>query len=322
MLIDNLDLKILYELDRNARAPYSAIAKKVGVSKQTVQKRIESLVSRHVVTQFTTIINMARFGIFPSQIYLSFNSCSQEEKKGFIESLMNNPAVTQASLCEGAYDLFFGIAARNQHEIDLALSNVCYPFASIIKTRKIVQFVDTRLFPRDHLIGKKRDINPMDKGFHSRQANPAVVKETDKGIIASLCQDPRISFTGIARKLNIPVQTIIQRVRFLEKEDVIRGYIYLLDEEIFMEHNVLLECSPLSNELEKRLFSYLANQPNVMFVAKTLGEFDFSINVETMDLKDYRKFAEDFKQAFAPQIKNFTPLMVTKFLKLSFMPKF
>ena len=89
-----------------------------------------------------------------------------------------------------------------------------------------------------------------------------------------------------------------------------------------MEHNVLLECSPLSNELEKRLFSYLANQPNVMFVAKTLGEFDFSINVETMDLKDYRKFAEDFKQAFAPQIKNFTPLMVTKFLKLSFMPKF
>lgn len=322
MPIDNLDLKILYELDKNARMPYSAIAKEVGFSKQTVQKRIEALVKNGVISQFITVINSAQFGIIPSQVYVSFSSPTEEERKKLIESLIKDPLVPQVGLSEGIYDLYFGLFARNQHEIDIGLSRICQPFAKIIKSRKLVQFVDTRLFPRDYLLGRKRELNPLNKGFHSRQSNPAAIKEIDKGIIGCLCQNPRISFTDIARNLNAPVSTIIQRVKFLEKSDIIRGYIYMLDEEQFLKHNILLELNSFSPEIENKLFSYLAGQPSVIFIAKTIGEFDYSINVETRDLKDYRKFAEEFKQIFDPYIKSFVPLFTIKFPKLNFAPKF
>ena len=35
--LDKLDYKILYELDKDVRAPYATIAKKLGISKQTAK---------------------------------------------------------------------------------------------------------------------------------------------------------------------------------------------------------------------------------------------------------------------------------------------
>ena len=41
--LDLKDRKILYELDINSRQPFAAIAKKVGLSKQTVINRVKKL---------------------------------------------------------------------------------------------------------------------------------------------------------------------------------------------------------------------------------------------------------------------------------------
>src|SRR3989344_5886464 len=104
-LLDNLDLKILYELDKNARMSYSDIAKKVNVSKQTVKQRLERLISGGIISVITPIINMSSFGVIPNQAFLSLNLPSEEKKKELIDYLMNMPSIAQIAECEGAYDI-------------------------------------------------------------------------------------------------------------------------------------------------------------------------------------------------------------------------
>lgn len=318
--LDKTDCKILYELDKNARASYASIAKQVRLSKQAVQKRVERLVSSGIISHFITVINMANFGVMPTQVYLTLRRSSEERKKAFVAYLLQHPSIPQIGLSDGPYDIFFGISARSQADIDDILASVYSHFPDMIEAKKIVQFVDTRLFTREYLLDKKRKLLPANKGFHSRETKPQPIKEIDGRILMCLAGNPRVSFLDVGRTLHTSAQTVINRVKYMEKHDVIRGYMYLLTEQMFIQHNILLELQTLTKEVQGQLFEYFASHPNVIFVAKLIGAYDLSLITECKDFNDYRRFSEDFKSMFSPYIKKFIPLLITGFPKLNFMP--
>ena len=53
--LDKKDKKILYELDKNARATCSAIAKKVMLSQEVVYSRINRLEQKDIIKNFQTV---------------------------------------------------------------------------------------------------------------------------------------------------------------------------------------------------------------------------------------------------------------------------
>src|SRR3989344_1458035 len=153
------------------------------------------------------------------------------------------------NLCEGIYDLFFGIAENNIYEIEEISSKIFTDFYDIIKDKKITIITDTRLFPRDYLIDKNREIIPTNKGFHAKKFEKQKIKEIDKKIIICLSNNPLVHITDIATELKSPVQTIINRVKFLTKTGIIRCYSYLFNESLIIQHTILLELSSMSNNV-------------------------------------------------------------------------
>ena len=55
--LDALDQKIVRLLIENARASYSDIGQKVGISRVAVKTRIQALEQRGIIEEYTTIIN-------------------------------------------------------------------------------------------------------------------------------------------------------------------------------------------------------------------------------------------------------------------------
>jgi len=318
--LDKLDYKILYELDKDVRTPYAAMAKELKVSKQTIKNRIEKLVENKSIDQFITIINIANFGILPSQIFISLHKSSQEKKEEIANYLINNPKVSQVAVCEGVYDFFFGLSASSHHELDQELSKLYNLFSDQIKDRKLLLLIDTKLYPRDFLIDKEREFAPKDRGFHKKKFSPQPVKKIDHKILSLLANDARISFTEISQKLNLPIQTVINRYKYLKENKIIIGNMYFFSLDLFIEHEILLKFSSLTPKLERHLLGYFASKPNVIFVAKVLGEYDLAIAVETKTFDEFKNFISDFKETFAAELKSFIPLMVTKYPKLNFSP--
>ena len=54
---DNLDLKILNVLSRNARKPFLEIARECNVSGAAIHQRIQKLLAAGIIKGFETIIN-------------------------------------------------------------------------------------------------------------------------------------------------------------------------------------------------------------------------------------------------------------------------
>ena len=74
MKIDLKDRKILYELDTNSRQSYHEIAKKVGLSKDSIIYRIKKLQEQGVIKKFHTIYDVGKLGFISFRLYLKFQN--------------------------------------------------------------------------------------------------------------------------------------------------------------------------------------------------------------------------------------------------------
>jgi len=61
-MIDEIDKKILEILTRNARTPYTQIAKKVGLSEGAVRKRVASMEEKGLIKKYVAIIDLKKLG--------------------------------------------------------------------------------------------------------------------------------------------------------------------------------------------------------------------------------------------------------------------
>jgi len=61
-MIDEIDKKILEILTKNARTPYTQIAKEVGLSEGAIRKRVASMEEKGLIKKYVAIIDLKKLG--------------------------------------------------------------------------------------------------------------------------------------------------------------------------------------------------------------------------------------------------------------------
>lgn len=101
-----------------------------------------------------------------------------------------------------------------------------------------------------------------------------MIKSKDQGILNILLDNSRLSFREIAKKAGVSVVTVINRVKELEKEKIIRSYTAELDyEKLGYDVQAVIQLRIAKGklfEVEKRI----ATDPRVFAVYDTTGDFD------------------------------------------------
>jgi len=61
-MIDEIDKKILEILQKNARMPYTQIAKKIGLSEGAIRKRIDALEKKGIIRKYVAVVDPRKIG--------------------------------------------------------------------------------------------------------------------------------------------------------------------------------------------------------------------------------------------------------------------
>ena len=85
--IDLKDKRILEELDRNPNIYSSNLSKKVGVSRQVAEYRIDKLISQKTIYSFYTLVDIGRLGYSSFRIHLRLRNVSEEIYSKFAREL-------------------------------------------------------------------------------------------------------------------------------------------------------------------------------------------------------------------------------------------
>ena len=114
--------------------------------------------------------------------------------------------------------------------------------------RKISINISGEYLTRDYLIGKQRSIKS--EPSYTAKFQPYELDDINKGIIRLLTQDSRIAAVEIAKKLGISADSVIQRIRKLEKEKVITRYNIVLNHDKIdqIHYKVLIYLNNVSPE--------------------------------------------------------------------------
>ena len=101
--------------------------------------------------------------------------------------------------------------------------------------------------------------------------------KVDKEIINILIENSTLSYRGVAKRIKVSVATVMNRVKRLEKEGIIKRYTTIIDyEKIGYDIEVLVEiriAQGMLLEVERKI----ASDPNVFAVYDLTGDFDAAI---------------------------------------------
>lgn len=120
--IDDLDKKVIFELQEDARRPYKEIAKKLGVSEGTIRNRVTRLIEKGVLKLQARIDPFA----FPHKISAIVGVTLGEKKhpEEKMKEIEKIPCVTSVWNATGRYDLFFEVMVDSLQELNNVLFRI------------------------------------------------------------------------------------------------------------------------------------------------------------------------------------------------------
>ncbi len=107
--MDKIDLFILRELIKDARIPFLRIAKKLGVSPETVRTRYGKMKEDGTIKHCSVSINLSRIG-YQGKVFLMITNSPKHDKSKTIAALKEMRNVFIASEVIGDFEII-GIAA-------------------------------------------------------------------------------------------------------------------------------------------------------------------------------------------------------------------
>ena len=141
--IDNIDLKILSVLSKNAKMPYTEVAKKVFVSGGTVHVRMRKLEKMGVVRGTKLDIDYNKLGYNISSymgIYLEKSFLYKET----VQSLKKIPEIVEIHAITGQYTIFIKIICKDTSHFRNFLDTV-HKVKGITRTETFMSFEETIL---------------------------------------------------------------------------------------------------------------------------------------------------------------------------------
>lgn len=132
---DNLDLKLIQELQKNGRQSYVELASRLKVVEGTVRKRVKRLLDRDII-KIVAVPNARELGYgFISIMGLQVRMANLRE---VAENLAQNKHVCYLAFVTGRYDLMAIILTRSPEELSQFIEREISAIPSILRTETFV----------------------------------------------------------------------------------------------------------------------------------------------------------------------------------------
>ncbi|MBI2141514.1 Lrp/AsnC family transcriptional regulator [Candidatus Woesearchaeota archaeon] len=130
-----------------------------------------------------------------------------------------------------------------------------------------------------------------------RRKSVVVLDEKDSAIVAVLKENAKLSTHQIAKRTRIPITTVHNRIKKLEKRGVIRGYTVILDNKkigkplaafimVTVDYKRLKELKRSQYELAKQLLRHPAVESSAMIT----GAADIIIKLRVENVEGLNEF--------------------------------
>ncbi|MBU4308248.1 MAG: Lrp/AsnC family transcriptional regulator, partial [Nanoarchaeota archaeon] len=123
-IIDERDKKILRELEENARQTDSSIAKKVRLSKQVTNYRIQQMIKQKIISNFYAVVNIGNLGLTTYYVFLQLEKISKEKEEDILKKINSINEVGWLISCIGKWDIILNVNESSSLNFEKTLNKI------------------------------------------------------------------------------------------------------------------------------------------------------------------------------------------------------
>jgi len=317
--LDKKDLKILGELDKDARQTDSEIAKRVKISKQVVNYRIQHLLKKKLIENFYTIVNVGRFGFSSYYLFLQFEGLNKDTEKTLLEKLQALGFIGWLVSGTGRWDAVGLVYAKSSSEFSDHLNKIIK-----ICGKHLHEYDFTTLISAEHISYKFLSERKHDQNIkQTEKASSPQIKGIYKNILSALSQDARISIVNLASKIKKPIHVANYNLKSLIKERVVEGFKPKINvgKLGYQWYLLLIHFQIVSEERRKEFFSFCKNHKKIYYLTNTIGRYNLMLDIHTESVEEFKEVLLELKDKFSDVIKLYESLTIFEEFKIDYFPK-
>ncbi|MCR4335824.1 MAG: Lrp/AsnC family transcriptional regulator [archaeon] len=317
--LDVKDRKILYELDIDARQSLSQIGKKVGLSKEVVNYRINKLTEDGIIRGFYARVDASKMGLVMFRTFLSLQNITPEKETELINYIISQKQVGWCVKIQGNWDVNFIYWAKSTNHFFNFWKEFKKLYGNYISNRWTSLFGWFINLPKGFLVGKKPEsFVPFIMGGSEK----IDFDELDVKILSILSEHAREPLISIAQKTGVSDKVVSYRIKNLEKQKVIGGYGVQLDfTKIGYEYwKIHVSLKSYSEQRFNELNNYCIQHPNIVYTDELIGGADLEIEGFFRNSSELQNFMNNMRYKFNDLVRDFEIMLYYKEYKLVFFP--
>jgi Lrp/AsnC family transcriptional regulator for asnA, asnC and gidA len=136
--LDEFDIKIIKELEKDGRIAYSTIASNLNISNTMVHQRINKLTEQGIIAGIHPFINEKKMG-YDWGAFTGITLNKDHDSGRVIEELKKIPEITECYFITGSYTLYVKMIAKNHEHMRRILYEQIDSIPGIAKTDSIIE---------------------------------------------------------------------------------------------------------------------------------------------------------------------------------------
>jgi DNA-binding Lrp family transcriptional regulator len=315
--LDLKDRKILTLLDENARYSNSQIAKKVKLSKPSVEYRIQRLQKKNLILEHYAVIDFTKLGYSQYKIYFKFQNASLDNEEKMIEYWDNSKNSVWVGQIRGRWDLAVSVLAKSNFEFGKILGDFMNKFSKFVLEKDVLLTEYSPLYSREYLSETKSS-----EFTYGKPSGLIELDDADNKILKALSVDARINVVDLAEKIKLTRDVINYRLKKLKENNILIGYrTYPNLNNLGIKHyKIILRTKNLDEKMEIKLKSYLDKHKKATQFLKLIGSWDLEIEFETEDEDELYAVLGEFRKEFSEIIRDLDIIRIIDTRKYNYFP--
>lgn len=308
--IDKINSRILYELDKNCRISDNRLAKLVNRSRESVRNRIKKLEEENIIQGFILSINPAAFGRIGFKMYFQLKN-NPEQREEFKETFKKLEGIYWYAQSDGVWDFHGTFYLESIAKFNDVKNKVFTEFKNLIIKKDTGVLVNVRQYNRKFLFSEIPE-RPEPGLYGEPTSNNNLLDELDKNILDNLSTQARMPLVELAQKTNSTVDIVRNRIKRMEKKNVIFQYRIALNHAKlgYSMFKAFVYFNHLTTKAENKIFEYAKKETRIFNLIRQLSSWDVEVEIMAKSYEEFTEIMNDMRNEFKEVIRNYELLLI------------
>ncbi|PJJ08697.1 Lrp/AsnC family transcriptional regulator for asnA, asnC and gidA [Flavobacterium sp. 1] len=137
-ILDEFDINIIKELEKDGRMAFSAIANNLKISNTMVHQRINRLIEQGIISGIKPVLNEKKIG-YDWGTFTGITLKKDQDSAKVIEALKQIPEITECYYITGSFTLYIKMIAKDHEHMRRLLYEKIDSIPGISKTESLIE---------------------------------------------------------------------------------------------------------------------------------------------------------------------------------------